>query len=62
MPQPRCHHCGLPVRIHFAFCAESGIVGKMAPEALAPNAIKFEPGELRQPPLSAWKAKHGKRA
>lgn len=62
MPQPRCSKCGLPVSIHFGWCYSSGIRGNVPKEALSLNAIKFERGELKQPSLLAYLAKHGKRA
>lgn len=59
MPGIRCK-CGIHPRLHFAWCQQSGFKGQMPPEALTPNAIKFEPGELRQPKLGEWLAKRGK--
>jgi len=47
MPLSVCVHCGLPTRIHFAWCQESGIKGLMPPEALRPGAVVAEPRELR---------------
>lgn len=55
-----CHHCRLPIRLHFGWCYSSGIKGPMPIEAASPNAIKFEPGELRQPKLGEWLAKNGR--
>lgn len=54
MAMSRCPYCRLPMRIHFAWCWESEIVGKTPPEALRPGAIIFETGELRAPTLGAW--------
>jgi hypothetical protein len=47
MPLPRCVYCGLPTRLHFAWCQESGAKGNMPPEALRPGAIVVEARELR---------------
>lgn len=45
--QPRCAYCGLPIRLKFAHCIESGIRGPMIDGTLRPSAIVVEPGELR---------------
>jgi hypothetical protein len=47
MPLSSCVHCGLPTRIHFAWCQESGAKGDMPPEALRPGAVIAEARELR---------------
>jgi hypothetical protein len=47
MPLTACVHCGLPTRIHFAWCQESGVKGEMPAAALRPGAIVAEPRELR---------------
>lgn len=47
MPLTSCVHCGLPTRIHFAWCLESGVKGEMPVAALRPGAIVSEPRELR---------------
>lgn len=43
----RCEYCRLPIRIHFAWCQESGIKGDVPVEALRPGAIVAETRELR---------------
>ena len=43
----KCVYCGLPTRIHFAFCVESGIQGNIPLEALTPRAIQSDPREIR---------------
>ena len=59
---PRCAHCLLPIRIHFAACHSSGIRGyEMPPESQRPSAIVMDPRELRYcrpvdpDKLKAWK-------
>ena len=47
MPLSTCVYCGLPTRIHFAWCQESGAKGDMPPEALRPGAVVAEARELR---------------
>ncbi|WP_294538125.1 hypothetical protein [uncultured Rhodoblastus sp.] len=45
---PKCRHCGLPIRIHLAFCLERGIrFAQMPLEAFRPGAIHVDAGELR---------------
>lgn len=50
----RCEHCGLPTRIHFAWCQESGARGAMPPEALRPGAIVSDTREWRWLKPVAW--------
>ena len=56
-----CHHCQLPVRLHFCFCFSSGIKGAVPANALKPGAIQSDPRELRYckpvdpAKLKAWK-------
>jgi hypothetical protein len=47
MQTTNCVYCGLPTRIHFAWCQESGVKGEMPPEALRPGAVVAESRELR---------------
>jgi hypothetical protein len=42
-----CPYCHLPMRLHFAWCYESGIQGEMPKEALRPGAIIREQGEIK---------------
>ena len=45
---PRCGKCGLPIRVHFAACWSSGIIGyQMPPGSEKPGAIITDPGEMR---------------
>ena len=59
MPLTRCVYCGLPTRIHFAWCQESGAKGNMPPEALRPGAIVVEARELRFCKPAAARARAG---
>jgi hypothetical protein len=54
MPMSRCEHCGLPTRIHFAWCQESGARGVIPPEALRPGAIVSDTREWRWLKPVAW--------
>jgi hypothetical protein len=58
MPLTSCVHCGLPTRIHFAWCQESGAKGDMPAEALRPGAVVAEARELRfSKPVKTQKAR-----
>lgn len=46
-PENKCVYCGLPVRVHFAWCHESGIRADIPPEALTARAIQSDPREIR---------------
>ena len=43
----KCASWGLPVRVHFAHCVESGIRGPMIGGTLRPGAIVTDARELR---------------